>query len=73
MDNFLEKSANPIILFVVVPCVALLLLYFVIRMAVGFALRDHQKWIEKTRAQMDTGRPASAPYPPITPRPQDRL
>lgn len=68
MDDFLQKSDNPIILYVVIPVVALLLLYFVIRIAVTLALRDHEKWLETRRDQASRSRyPSEQHFPPITP------
>ncbi|MDQ1543656.1 MAG: hypothetical protein QOK08_1294 [Actinomycetota bacterium] len=56
-----------IIVWVVLPCLVLLLLYCVIRVAVARGLRDHQLWMEKNRpviAQPQSdgyGSPASRP------------
>lgn len=50
METFFDSLAGyAIILSVVVPCIALLLLYGVIRVGVARGLRDHQQWMEKNR------------------------
>ena len=49
MDIFQTLGTYAIILWVVVPCTALLILYSVIRTAVARGLQDHQKWMEKNR------------------------
>ena len=38
--------------YIVIPVVALLLLYFVIRIAVTLALRDHEKWLDKRHGRI---------------------
>ena len=50
MEIFQTVGIYAIIVWVVVPCTALLVLYSVIRTAVARGLRDHQKWMEKNRS-----------------------
>lgn len=49
MDIFQTLGTYTIIVSVVLPCVGLLILYSVIRVAVARGLRDHQVWMEKYR------------------------
>lgn len=68
MDDFLQKSDNPIILYVVIPAAAILILYIIIRIAVTLALRDHEKWMEKRRLNAARNTyPSRQAFPPITP------
>ena len=70
MDDFLQlqKSDNPIILYVVVPVVALLVLYLVIRVAVTLSIRDHERRLESRRFEAARTRcPAERAFPPIAP------
>ena len=65
MDIVQTLGASALILWVVLPCIALLLLYSVIRTAVARGLRDHQKWMEKNRplpAQAPAHRESIGPY-----------
>jgi hypothetical protein len=68
MDEFLQKSLDPMILYVVVPALAILVLYIVIRIAVTQSLRDHEKWVEKRRERASRmSYPNNQAFPPITP------
>ncbi|MBB5634043.1 hypothetical protein BKA04_002266 [Cryobacterium mesophilum] len=68
MDDFLQKSDNPIILYIVIPAVAILVLYQIIRIAITLALRDHERWLEKRRIKAArTTYPVGQAFPPITP------
>jgi hypothetical protein len=49
MDIFQIFGTYTIIVSVILPCVGLLILYSVIRVAVARGLRDHQVWMEKYR------------------------
>ena len=49
MDIFQTIGTFALILWVVLPCVAVLLIYSVIRTGVAQGLRDHQLWMEKHR------------------------
>jgi hypothetical protein len=49
MDLSQTLGTYVIILWVVLPCLALLLLYSVVRIAVARGLRDHQLWMEENR------------------------
>ena len=49
MHIFQTFTTYVIILWIVLPCLALLILYSVIRTAVARGLRDHQRWMEKNR------------------------
>jgi len=51
MDAFSALGTLAILVWIVVPCLVLLLLYGVIRVAVARGLRDHQRWMEKHRPQ----------------------
>ncbi|WP_308467461.1 hypothetical protein [Rathayibacter soli] len=53
MDIFQNLAMVAIILWVVLPCLTLLLLYSIIRIAVARGLRDHQKSMEKNRPLPD--------------------
>jgi hypothetical protein len=57
MDLFQSLWTLSIIQWVVLPCLVLLLLYCVIRVAVARGLRDHQLWMEKNRPAI--GKPQS--------------
>lgn len=68
MDDFLQNSDNPIILYIVIPAVAILVLYLIVRIAITLALRDHERWLEKRRTKAArTTYPAGQAFPPITP------
>jgi hypothetical protein len=49
MDIFQTLASYAIIVWIVLPCGALVLLYLIIRAAVARGLRDHQLWMEKYR------------------------
>lgn len=49
MDIVQTLGAYALILWIVLPCIALLVLYSVIRTGVARGLRDHQLWMEKNR------------------------
>ncbi len=72
MDDFLQKSLDPMILFVVLPAVAILISYIVIRVAVTLSLRDHVRWLEKRREWLTRNSyPNAQAYPPISPESKD--
>jgi hypothetical protein len=54
-----------IIVWVAFLCAGVLILYGVVRTGVAAGLRDHVKWLEKTRLKESRG--AASVYPPITP------
>ena len=68
MDDIWQSLNNPTTYFLLIPLVALVLLYLVVRLAVMHALRDHEKWAEarRIRASRNTY-PEGQHYPPITP------
>lgn len=52
MDFAQLVAGSAIIAYIVVPCLALLILYAIIRIAVARGLRDHQRWMEKYRPSL---------------------
>lgn len=62
MDIFQTLGTFAIIVWVVLPCLALLLLYSLIRTAVARGLRDHQLWTEKNRPLVPAGRETIGQY-----------
>lgn len=62
MDIFQTLGTFAIIVWVVLPCLALLLLYSLIRTAVAQGLRDHQLWMEKNRPIVPAGRETIGQY-----------
>lgn len=62
MDIFQTLGTFAIIVWVVLPCLALLLLYSLIRTAVARGLRDHQLWMEKNRPLVPAGRETIGQY-----------
>lgn len=62
MDIFQTFGAFAIIMWVVLPCLALLLFYSLLRNAVARGLRDHQIWMEKNRPLVPAGRETIGHY-----------
>jgi hypothetical protein len=65
MDIFQTLASYAIIVWIVLPCLALLLLYLIIRTAIARGLRDHQLWMEKNRpsvGQVTTQRESFGQY-----------
>jgi hypothetical protein len=65
MDFPWQTATTVIILWVVLLCAGVLVLYGIVRTGVAAGLRDHVKWLEKKRVK--ESRSAASVYPPITP------
>jgi len=60
MDFLRFLASSAIIVYIVLPCLSLLIFYAIIRVAVSRGMRDHQRWMEKNRPSLVNAMPQRA-------------